>query len=207
MARTFGYLGGKRTDQMLPPALARPASIYPLEGADPATARKWLARATIKPTTLVLYANNTPQGVALAQTLVHNLKQIGIDVQVKYFYFNVVAAKIATPGEPFDLALSGWIADYGDAAGFFVPLLYRGSGVSGVNLDDPRVNARIEAANRLTGEARRKAWADLDVDLMRDNPPWAPLVHNQIRTFVSRSTGCVLDHPVYSFDIAAACKK
>ena len=50
IARTFGYLGGKRTDQLLPPALARPASIYPLKGADPATARKWLARATIKPT-------------------------------------------------------------------------------------------------------------------------------------------------------------
>ena len=207
IARKFGYLGGKRTDQLLPPALARPASIYPLEGADPATARKWLARATIKPTTLVLYADNTSQGVAIAQTLVHDLKQIGIDVQVKYFFVNALAAKVATRGEPFDLALSGWIADYADPASFFVPLLYRGSGAQGVNLDDPRVDRRIEAANRLSGEARRKAWADLDVDLMRDNPPWAPLVHNQTRTFVSRSTGCVLDHPLYSFDIAAACKK
>jgi len=207
MARKLGYLGGKPTDQMLPPTLARPASIYPLEGTDPVTARKWLARATIKPSTLVLYANNTPQGVALAQTLVHNLKQIGIDVQVKYFYLTAVAAKVAAPGEPFDLALGGWIADYGDAAGFFVPLLYRGSGMWGVNLDDPRVDRRIEAANRLTGEARRRAWADLDIDLMRDNPPWAPLANNQNRSFVSRSVGCFLEHPVYSFDIAAACKK
>ncbi len=45
LARTLGYLAGKRTDQMLPPALARAESIYPLEGAEPATARKWLARA------------------------------------------------------------------------------------------------------------------------------------------------------------------
>ena len=206
MARQFGYLGAKRTDQLLPPALARPASIYPLQGADPATARKWLARATIKPSTLVLYANNTPQGVAIAQTLVYNLKQIGIDVQVKYFFLNALVARVATRGEPFDLALSGWIPDYGDAASFFVPLLYRGGG-QGVNLDDPRVDRRIEAANRLTGEARRRAWADLDIDLMRDNPPWAPLVNNQIRTFVSRSTGCVLRHPLYVFDIAAVCKK
>jgi ABC-type oligopeptide transport system substrate-binding subunit len=207
MARKLGYLGATPTDQMLPPALARPAIIYPLKGADPAAARKWLARATIKPSTLVLYANNTSQFVALAQTLVHDLKQIGIDVQVKYFYFNVVAAKLAARGEPFDLALTGWTADYGDAASFFVPLLYRGSGEQGINLDDPRVDRRIEAANRLTGEVRRRAWADLDVDLMRDNPPWAPLANNQIRTFVSRSTGCVLEHPVYGFDIAAACKK
>ena len=128
-------------------------------------------------------------------------------MQVKYFFVTPLAAKVATRGEPFDLALGGWIADYADPASFFVPLLYRGSGAQGVNLDDPRVNERIEAANRLTGEARRRAWADLDIDLMRDNPPWAPLVNNQIRTFVSRSTGCVLDHPLYGFDIAAVCKK
>ncbi len=77
----------------------------------------------------------------------------------------------------------------------------------GVNLDDSRVDRRIAAADRLSGEARRKAWADLDIDLMRNNPPWAPLVHPQTRTFVSRSTGCVFDHPLYSFDIAAACKE
>ena len=131
IARKFGYLGAKRTDQLLPPALARPASIYPLKGADPATARKWLARATIKPTTLVLYADNTSRGVAIAQTLVYNLKQIGIDVQVKYFFVAALAAKVATRGEPFDLALGGWLADYADPASFFVPLLYRGGGVTG----------------------------------------------------------------------------
>ena len=51
------------------------------------------------------------------------------------------------------------------------------------------MDRRIEAANRLTGEARRKAWADLDIDLMRDNPPWAPLANTQNRTFVSPSSG------------------
>jgi hypothetical protein len=32
-------------------------------------------------------------------------------------------------------------------------------------------------------------------------------VHTQSRTFVSKSVGCVLIHPVYGFDIAAVCKK
>jgi peptide/nickel transport system substrate-binding protein/oligopeptide transport system substrate-binding protein len=206
LARAFGYLAGKRTDQLLPPALARPASIYPLEGADPATARKWLARARWRPDTLVLYATNDAFSVQQSRVLALNLKQIGIDLEVKYFDTNVVGAKIAAPGEPFDLALTGWNADYADPAAFFVPILARGSGM-GVNLDDPRVNARIEAANRLTGVARRTAWADLDVNLMRDNPPWAPILHLQGRTFVSQSLGCFLDHPVYGFDFAAVCKK
>jgi oligopeptide transport system substrate-binding protein len=207
LARTLGYLAANRTDQMLPRGLARPESIYPLQGSDYATARKWLARARNQPPKLVLYANSFPATVAQAQIVVYNLKQIGIDVEVKYFDIGALAGKIATPGEPFDLALHGWIADYADPAAFFVPLLEGGSGVGGVNLDDPRVNARIAATDRLRGEARRKAWADLDVDLMRDDPPWAPYIHAQTRTLVSRSVGCVVNHPLYVFDIAAACRK
>ena len=207
IARTFGYLAGKRTDQLLPSALARAAHLYPLRGADPATAKKWLARARLQPSELVLYANSNAVGVALAQVLAFNLKQIGIDLDVKYFDPAVLAGKAATPGEPFDLIQLGWAADYADPAAFFVPLLADGGANSGTNFTDARVNARMDAANRLTDEARRKAWADLDIDLMRDNPPWAPYVHTQTRTFVSKSVGCVLVHPVYGFDIAAACKK
>jgi ABC-type oligopeptide transport system substrate-binding subunit len=206
MARAFGYLAGKRTDKLLPPALARRGRIYPLAGADPTTARRLLARATRRPRTLALYANNVPTGVAIAQVLEFNLKQIGIELEVKFFDTVTLWDRASTRGEPFDLILVGWSADYPDAAAFFVPLL-GARGPSGTNFHDPGVARRIEAAQRLSGEARRKAWADLDVDLMRDNPPWAPFVANQSRTLVSRSVGCVVDHPVYGFDFAAVCKK
>ena len=69
------------------------------------------------------------------------------------------------------------------------------------------MNARIAAANRLSGAARRKAWADLDADLMRNDPPWAPYFHTTRADFVSRSYGCFLYQPVYGVDFAAACKK
>ena len=65
----------------------------------------------------------------------------------------------------------------------------------------------MEAASRLSGPARRNAWADLDADLMRNDPPWAPIVHAAFRTFVSPSFGCVVLHPIYGIDLAAACKK
>jgi hypothetical protein len=42
---------------------------------------------------------------------------------------------------------------------------------------------------------------------MRDNPPWAPLIHSNSRSFVSKSFGCFLHHPLYGVDIAAACKR
>jgi peptide/nickel transport system substrate-binding protein len=206
MSRAWGYLAGKRTDQLLPPALARPTGVYPLEGVDLITARKWLARARLQPKTLVLYASGSGSArVAMAHVLAYNLRQIGIDVDVKYFDTVTLGMKALTPGEPYDLLQNGFAADYADPAGFFVPLLV--SGVAGANVDAPSLRRRIDAANRLTGDARLAAWADLDVDLMRTDPLWAPTVHLQRRVFVSRSTGCVLVHPVYGLDLAAACKR
>jgi ABC-type oligopeptide transport system substrate-binding subunit len=212
LTRALGYLAGKRTDQLVPPVLARDADVYSLEGADPATARKWLARARIKPSTLVLYAWTIPSGVTAAQVFAFNLKQIGIDVEVKYFAPAVVTGKASTRGEPYDVVFTGWNVDYGDPAGFYVPLLGRNLDRAGhANWSyfvDPAVNARIAAANRLDGDARRRAWAALEADLMRSNPPWAPFAHATTRHFVSRSLGCIVLHPAYGgFDLGAACKK
>jgi ABC-type oligopeptide transport system substrate-binding subunit len=205
MVRPFGYLGGTRTDQMLPPALARSASVYPLGGANPAAARRWYQRARFKPTTLVLYAQATPALVALAEILDFNLKQIGIDLEVRYF--EDVGDRVATPGEPFDMAIFGWGTDYGDGASFFEPFFGRGSLEHGFNLDDTQLERRIDAVNRLRDEARRRGWADLDVELMRDNPPWAPFMHIQQRTLVSASVGCYRPDPRFGIDITALCKK
>jgi ABC-type transport system substrate-binding protein len=213
LARGFGYLGATRTDQMLPPLLSGDARVYSLKHADPATARKWLARARYKPTTLVLYTWNTPFGINAAQVFAFDLKQIGIDVEVKYFAPFVGEGRAATRGEPYDVLFLPWAVDYADPASFYFPLLDPNlRPVGNLNLsyfDDASVAARMDAANQLSGDARRKAWASLDADLMRDNPPWAPFVHETVRHFVSRSIGCIVYHSVYisSFDLAAACKK
>ena len=212
LLRLYGYLGGKRTDQILPPSLGRPESIYPLGGPNLAAARRWYAQARLKPTTLVYYSTNEPLSVAQTQVLAFNLKQLGIELEVKYYEPAALHEKITTRGEPFDLATSGWAADYADGESFFSPLLdgrsIQPTGNPNVAyFDDPRTNARIDAANKLTGEARRKAWQDLDSELMRNNPPWAPLYNSNNRTFVSKSFGCFLFHPYYLVDLVAACKK
>jgi ABC-type oligopeptide transport system substrate-binding subunit len=144
--------------------------------------------------------------------LAFDLRQLGIELEVKYFEAATLLEKISTRGEPFDIARNGWAADYADGGSFFSPHLDGRSIQPTGNLnvayfDDPRTNARIDAVNKLTGEARRKAWEDLDGELMRNNPPWAPLYNSNSRAFVSESFGCFLYHPVYGVDIAAACKK
>jgi len=210
LSRAGAYVADLPTDQMLPPELGRDDSIYPLK-ANPATARVWLARAGRKPGTLVLYAYNGPDGVAVAQVLRSNLKQIGIDLEVKYYGFPEVVNRAATRGEPFDLVYNGWFADYPDPANFLEPLLSPAFPIRAHTnysyFKNRRVSARVDAASRLRGAARREAWADLDADLMRTDPPWAPLFQGRNRMFVSRSHGCSFVHPVYDFDIAASCKK
>jgi len=210
LAHAHGYPAGRPTDQMLPPELGRDDRIYPLEG-NAASARDWLARAKLKPRTLILYAQSGPGGVAVAQVLRSNLKQIGIDLEVRYYDGPELFNKAATRGEPFDLVYNGWFADYPDPANFLEPLLNPGfrktDNANYSYFKNRRVTARMNAATRLTGPARREAWADLDADLMRNNPPWAPLTQYRNALFVSRSHGCFLPHPVYDFDIAASCKK
>ena len=157
---------------------------------------------------LVLYANSSgPAGIAIAQVLAYNLKQIGIDVEVRYFDTVTLTEKSAIRGSRSTSQCSAGRADYAEARGVSRAAPQRRRCREAGALTTRRVTRRVDAANRLTGEARRRAWADLDVDLMRNNPPWAPPCTPSAASFVSRSTGCVLIHPVYGFDIAAVCKK
>ena len=212
LGETFGYLGGTPDDQLLTAPLGRDEAIYPLSG-DVARAEAWLGRAARKPSKLVLYAfTDRPGNVAAAQVFASSMKRIGIDVEVKYFEQLTHVDKTGTRGEPFDVAMYAWTTDYADGASFFEVLLgganIRPRGNQNISyFDDAKTNARISAIGRLRGAARRKAWADLDVDLMRNNPPWAPYFHTTRPNFVSTSYGCFLYHPFEGVDFAAACKK
>jgi oligopeptide transport system substrate-binding protein len=216
MVRALGYLGGKRTDQILPAAMGRNASIYPLEGVTEesvTTARKLLKRAKFTPVKLVLYTSNSSFGSTVAQIFQFNLRRLGIDVEIKYLSLSTLFEKAGTRGEPFDVSFGAWSVDYADPISYFGPLL------NGNNLkqtgnqniayfDRPRYIREIQRIERLGGEARRRAWAELDVQMMRNDPPWAPFLNVAQPTFVSRSFGCYVFQPVLGrLDIAAACKK
>jgi ABC-type transport system substrate-binding protein len=218
LVRVSGYLGGERTDQILPPAMGREASIYPTGGVDEeslAEARALLAKASFKPKSLVLYAATSPSFFPIwAQIFQFNMKRLGIDVEIKYF--GTAGAMFAAAGvrrAPFDVVTGRWSVDYADPSTYFDPLL-NGDNITPTGntniayFDRPEYNRAIERIDRLTGLARRKAWADLDVEMMRDDPPWAPFLNGARADFISRSYGCYVLQPVIGrLDIAAACKK
>ena len=220
LAQAAGYLGGTETDQILPPSMARKASIYPLGGATEggatgrtlAKARALYAKAKFKPRRLVLYSPNFDPFPAQARIFQLDLKRLGIDVQIAYFPVDAFFAKISTKGEPFDVALNGEIADYADPYTFFVRLngksIRATGGQNEAFFNRPRYNRAIARIERMSNESRRlKAWANLDIRIMRDDPPWAPFMNGARRDLVSKSLGCYVLNPVFLLDVAAACKK
>jgi oligopeptide transport system substrate-binding protein len=215
LVQAAGFLGGKPADQILPPALGRGANVYPLGRVTArrlAKARALLAKAKFGPKQLVLYTPSYQPPAAWARIFQLNLKRLGIEVEVKYFpnYYQMIP-KIATRGEPFDVAVLGFIADYADPFSFFSAL--RGTNIRQAGntnfayFNRSKYNRAIARIAGLGGKAGRRAWADLDVEMMRDDPPYAPFMNQTHADFISRSFGCYVFHPVFWLDIAAACKK
>jgi ABC-type oligopeptide transport system substrate-binding subunit len=210
-----GYLAGKRTDQILPPGIAgfRDANLYPLKGADFATAKKWAQKAGVSSGTKVeYYTSNTAASQAVAQIVQYDLKQIGLDVNSHPFARAVQIEKEGTRGEPFDITSEGWIADYADPYDF-INVLLDGANLHASNnnnvayFNNPTYNKAMNAAARLSGSARYKAYGNLDIAMMKNNPPWAARNNFNDRVVLSSKVGCFTFNPTYSVDLAALCRK
>jgi len=213
LLRQSGYLAGKRTDQILPPGMAgfRDAALYPLKGPDLATAKKWANGAT-RDGKIVYYTANSGSYPLRAQIAQFNLKQIGLDVEVKQFARAVQIDKEGTRGEPFDITDEGWIADYADPYDF-IDVLMNGKNLQAQHnnnvayFNDPAFNKKMNAAALLSGAKRFSTYGSLDVDIMKNAAPWAPRNNFNSRIFVSKRVGCFTYNAIYTMDLAAACIK
>jgi ABC-type oligopeptide transport system substrate-binding subunit len=211
--RQSGYLAGKRTDQILPPGMVgfRDASLYPLKGPDLKTANKF-AKGNTRDGKVVYYTSTRPEAALRAQIIPFNLKQIGLDVEVKQFARAVQFQKEGIRGEPFDIADDGWVADYADPYDF-INVLLSGENLHDTNnnnfayFNDPSFNKRMAQASLLSGDARYSAYGNLDVSIMKQGVPWAPRSNANNRMLVSKRFGCFTYSPIYTVDLAAACLK
>ena len=192
LADAHGYRESRASDRLLPAALRETLGAPP--GRDLAAARKWLARAKVRPTTLTLYMATFPWSNAVADELESNLRPLGIDVEVESFDFTTLVQRLQKSGE-WDLAWSAQITPYPDPAGALFPHV-RGT----------RWEPRFDAVNRMTNAAARtKAFAKLEADLMRNDPRVAVWGDFTPLAFVSRKFGCW--GADVKLDLAAVCKK
>jgi peptide/nickel transport system substrate-binding protein len=208
--------GGPRTgtpaDQYLPPRMPgyKDVQIYPLDAPDVATAKKLMTESGVKtPINAVLYTATSSPGPEVAQVLQQNLKQIGINVQIKQFERAVQFEKEGTKSEPFDLGNEGWLADYADPYDF-INILLSGDTIQdtgNVNFayfNNPEFNKRMEDAARLSGQARADAFAQLDADIARDQAPLASWSYILNPDFFSARIGCQI-WSAYTMDLTQLC--
>ena len=198
---------GRPTDQFLPPGIPgfRDARIYPLAGPNPGKARA-LARGHRRSGKAVLYTIDIPAEQARAQILVRNLRAIGIDVEVKGFTPRAYFGQLDNPRAAFDIASFDWLPDYIDPFQYTNFLFGRlNPGGSLGRFDSPRYSRLLGRTAGLGGDARYRAYGELDVRLSRDAAPAVPIGYGREPTFISNRVGCVVLKPYLV--LAAVCLK
>ena len=165
----FQPLPERPTDHYLPPAMPgfRDAHVYPIQ-PDMVKAR---ALAHGGGRTAVLYTCDAFPCPVQAQIVKSDLAKIGLRVQIKTLPLSKLIARVATPGEPFDLAWDGWNSDYADPQAMLTSIL-EDSGV-GPTFDDPAYRRKLAGAARLSGPERYLTYGKLDLDLARNAAPLA----------------------------------
>ena len=194
-------LPGPTADHYLPPGIRgyRAARVYPPR-PDPARARQLVQSAHARGRTAVLYSGQARWQLELAQIVKNNLGAIGIRVEIKTFPVTNFFKHLTTPGEPFDLAIAGWVVDYPDPSQMLNWLLDGRAGIPSFN--DPAYQRRLAAAARLSGPQRDLAYGALDLDLARNAAPLAALSNPSSNDFFSARIGCQT-YGVYGMDLAA----
>ncbi|MDP9231521.1 MAG: ABC transporter substrate-binding protein [Actinomycetota bacterium] len=210
-----GAFAGTPTNQILPPTMPgfknwRKELGYPTSRPNVAKAR------SLKPKKcgIVMYAATSPTSIAIAQLVKNDLSNIGINTDIKTFPFAVRIAKEGHRGEPFDLDLQAWGADYPDPVDF-IDILLDGRNIQAENNNDnsyfnnAAFNKRMEAAGRISNLPKRyAAWALLDRDIMKNQAPLAPLFFRTVREFTSKRVGCYSYQPIYAvMNFNAVCLK
>ena len=128
-----------------------------------------------------------------------NLRELGLDVDIREFPYLELFDRASRPGEPYDILTAWWLADYADPASYlndFLGTWYR---------PDPQLSAKLERAARLTGAARERAYAALSDEIALDAAPFVPTRPAVLRDFFSDRVGCQVFQPVFRTDLAALC--
>lgn len=197
----FSSLPETPTDLYIPPGIQGYSTtrVYPLR-PDLPNARRLVRGRHHR--TAVLYTCNLSPCAQHAQIIKNDLAAIGIHVTVEEFSTGVLYAKIARPGEPFDIADVGWAADYLDPDDFMNFLIDTNTLIP--RFSGAATRRELEHAGRLTGETRYLTYSRLDVSIARHAAPLVAYGDASSHDLLSARIGCQTFGP-YGVDLGALC--
>ena len=178
LVQVLGLYAGQPHDQILPPGFPgfRNAVLYP-NRPNMARARQ-LARGAVRRANYVYFHGATGTGPQRMELVRANLKQLGIEIEPRPFRGFAIYDAAGKRGSDHAMTTGGWCQDYPDPYDFINVLLYGGSIQAENNnnlayFNNPQYNRKMERAARLLGDARMLAYGALDIDIMRNQAPWA----------------------------------
>jgi ABC-type oligopeptide transport system substrate-binding subunit len=204
-----GAYAGVTNDQYMPPTMRgfRNLAIYPRR-PNLSQARS-LASGQTRGGDGVFYCSNRAPSPARCQVVQANLRNIGLNMDIRLFPRATQFELGGRKGEPFDMTLEGWHMDYFDPYDFI--FLVDGTTIRPANnvnfsyFNSPAFNRKIARAKTLVGVQRYQAFSNLDHDLVRNGAPLATYASPNDRHYVSARTGCYHYHPVFTWDYSALC--
>jgi ABC-type oligopeptide transport system substrate-binding subunit len=202
-----GAYSGVINDQYMPPTMRgfKNVAIYPRR-PNLSQARS-LASGQTRGGSGVFYCSNrapAPQQCQIAQA---NLRNIGLNMDIKQFPRATQFELTGRRGEPFDLTLEGWHMDYFDPYDFI--FLVDGTTIRPANnvnfsyFNSAAFNRKITRAKTLVGVQRYRAFSALDADLARNASPLATYGSPNDRHYVSSRVGGYYYHPVFTWGYAS----
>jgi ABC-type transport system substrate-binding protein len=211
---TQGAYAGRPTDQLLPPSLVgfKNANIFPVRS------NLSQARRLIKGNpSVTLFEGGSDIRKARAAALQAQLGRAGVKVNITQLSTGVMYKRCGTKSEAasgaFDLCDVGWVADYPDPFDF-VDVLLNGNNIHDTNnnnyayFNSAKYNRQMNAANKLVGNKRYKAYGNLDISISKKAIPNAYWINFNNRDFIGPKTGCWTFQPIYaSPTFARLCKK
>lgn len=204
-----GAYAGVTNDQYMPPTMRgfKNVAIYPRR-PNLSQARS-LASGQTRGGDGVFYCANRAPSPARCQVVQANLRNIGLNMDIKLFPRATQFELGGRKGEPFDMTLEGWHMDYFDPYDFI--FLVDGTTIRPANnvnfsyFNSPAFNRKIARAKTLVGVERYRSFSNLDQDLARNGAPLATYASPNDRHYVSARTGCYHYHPVFTWDYATLC--
>jgi peptide/nickel transport system substrate-binding protein len=156
--------------------------LYPAPpSGDPEKAKSLLAAAGAPNLSLVLAADNSPNGLSVAQAIQQGLKKAGISTTIKPLDADALTEVQTGAKGDYDLTVSSWLPDFPSAIGNIQPLFASSEiGNGGYNMARYKNAAVDTAINAATAEPDRAkaatAWGALDQQIMKD-APLVPLIY------------------------------
>jgi ABC-type oligopeptide transport system substrate-binding subunit len=180
MVNQRGLFSGQPWDHVLPPGMpgASSAHPYPLKSVNLTKARNLARGNTRSGKANYFFFNNSAASVNIMELNRQDLSRIGLEIEPKGFRGFDLYTAAGKRGSEHDIAQAGWCQDYPDPYDFVNILLYGGNIQADNNnnlayFNNSAYNKKMNRAAKLLGQSRLKTYGALDIDIMKNQAPWA----------------------------------